>query len=91
MKITKTHEEITYKRICTTHTFKMNGKEVRVYEMQDAGDENNQPEYDTEIDERDLKALTEGEAEEMEEYMAENLALKVGEDNEMINPSDIPF
>lgn len=77
--IKKEDEEITYQNITTTHTFNVNGKEVRVYSynMQDNGQSNY--EADQTIDEDDLAKLTELETEVFGENLQDWLDLKVGE------------
>lgn len=65
MKITKTNEEITYQKKVTTHTFEVNGKEIRVYkeEFHDLYSADS----DRNIDENDINLLTEDELEALED------------------------
>lgn len=78
IKIEKTDEEITYKNITTTHTFKVNGKQVRVYVYDKQYPEQSDYENDTNVDEDDIEKLTEEEHEIFGEDLNEWLDLKVG-------------
>lgn len=78
IKIEKTEEEITYKNITTTHTFKVNGKEVNVYVYSKYDSIGNDYENDETIKEEDLKALTDLEAECFGENLLDWLDLEVG-------------
>lgn len=80
MKITKTSQELTYVVRNSTHKVEINGKSVRIYEHQKQDTLFSDYDNDTEIDERDLKLLTEEEKENLEEYMSEVLELKDGEE-----------
>lgn len=79
IKIEKTDEGIIYKNITTTHTFKVNGKEVRVYCYDKQDMEQSDYENDINVDEDDIKALTNEEREIFGEDLNEWLDLKVGE------------
>lgn len=79
MIIKKIKEEVTFQEKATNHIFEVNGKEIKVghwFKDSTYGDYDNE----TTIDEDDKKLLTETELEEFEEYMSENLDLKVDEE-----------
>ena len=77
--IEKKEEEITYKQITTTHTFKINKKEVRVYCYDKQDMQMEDYESDTTIDEEDIEELTEEELQIFEDELNEYLDMKVGE------------
>jgi hypothetical protein len=79
MKIKKIKEEVTFQEKNTEHVFEVNGKEIKVGSW---FKDSNYGDYDNEvtINEDDKKLLTDEELEEFEEYMSENLDLKVDEE-----------
>jgi len=79
MKTKKLSEEMTYKKIIIEHTIEINSKEVRIYDHQFYDSIGNDYDNDTVIDEKDLETLTPEEEVIIGEFMAEVLALKVGE------------
>lgn len=83
IKIEKTEEEITYSETTTTHTFKVNGKEVRVYTYNKQDMEQSNYYNDTNVDENDIEALTDEEHEFFGEDLQEWLDLKVGDKKEL--------
>jgi len=83
IKIEKTEEEVTYSNITTTHTFKVNGKTVRVYCYDKQDREQSDYENDTSVDENDIEALTDEEHEIFGEDLNEWLDLKVGDKKEL--------
>lgn len=83
MNIEKTSEEVTYKQITTQHTFKVNGKEVKVYCYDKQDMEQSDYENDTYVDEQDIEKLTDIEHEIFGEDLQEWLDLKVGEKKEI--------
>jgi hypothetical protein len=78
IEIEKIDEEETYRKITTTHTFKINGKEVRVYEYAYNDEMSGDQEYDSEIDEKDREELTEEEDEIFGDEVYELMKAKVG-------------
>ena len=79
IKIKKINEEITYKEVSTTHTLQINDKKIRVYEYSKQSDWSyDQPDYDVNIDETDIKLLSDEEY----ELIGENLTDLVGLDKE---------
>lgn len=78
IKIKKLGEEITYKNITTTHTFEVNGKNVRVYCYDKQDMEQSDYDNDTVIDEDDEEQLTQEEHGAFEEDLNEWLDLKEG-------------
>jgi hypothetical protein len=80
MKIKKIEENRVYHKIVDNIVFEVNGKKVRVCSWSIDDPEMGNYEGDVEIDEQDLKILTDVESEALGEYMSENLDLKVGEE-----------
>ncbi|MES2408767.1 MAG: hypothetical protein V4509_00520 [Patescibacteria group bacterium] len=75
MKIEKTDESTTYKRIITEHTFEVNGKPVRVETITSPEEEYDYPKVNGD----DIANLTDEEHEIFGEDLNEWLDLKVGE------------
>ena len=80
VKIKKISEEVTYIKKNTVHTFEINGKTVRVGEFFLQDNEFEQYDNEENVNEEDIKALTDEEHEALGEYMRENLDLTVGEE-----------
>jgi len=80
MIIKKLKEEITYQEKNETHTFLINGKEIRIHTHDKQDNETNDYEVDQEINQRDIKNLTVEESEEIEELITDVLDTKEGEE-----------
>lgn len=77
MNIQKTNEETTYLKQTITHTFKINDKEVRVYDWSIQAED--LCECDVEEDENDFAKLTEEEQEVFAENLGDLVQLSDGE------------
>ncbi len=80
ISIKKTDQDITYRLVNKTHTFEVNDKEVRVYTVE--GTDDMDIKY-PEVDNEDIKELTDEEHEIFGEELDNYLALKVGESLEV--------
>ena len=83
--IKKISDEVVYRKMADKYVFEVNGKKVHVdtYQLEDYEFE----EYDNgeEVNEEDMKALTELEYEAFGEDLSSWIALKVGQEEIIIN------
>ena len=79
MQIKKLSDEVIYSKITNEAIFEVNGKKVRVVSWNVQDPEMGVYEGDTDIDENDLKALSDEEYEAIGENLTELLETEVGE------------
>jgi len=80
MKITKTSDEVTYSKVVRDTIFTVGEHTVRVTKWDIEDSETGNYETDTEVNETDLKELTDAEHEAFGENLNDLLDLKVGEE-----------
>lgn len=79
MQIKKLSDEVIYSKITNEAIFEVNGKKVRVVSWNVQDPEMGVYEGDTDINENDLKALSDEEYEAIGENLTELLETEVGE------------
>jgi len=79
MIITKKQEEITYKAETAEIELDINGKTVRVCDWYKQDSTYSNYENDTELNEDDMKLLSEDEAEAINEFLSDYREMKIGE------------
>lgn len=79
MQIKKLSDEVIYSKITNEAIFEVNGKKVRVVSWNVQDPEMGVYEGDTDIDENDLKSLSNEEYEAIGENLTELLETEVGE------------
>jgi hypothetical protein len=83
MKLKRLDTETVYLKRCSEVTFEVNGKKVRVETWQEEDCEMGHYDAGEEVNESDLKALTELEVEQFGEELNEWLEMKDGEEKEI--------
>ena len=83
--IKKISDEVVYRKSADNYVFEVNGKKVRVGTYQIEDYEMEEYDGDQEVNEEDLKALTDEEAEAFGEDLSSWLDIKVGEEEIITN------